>query len=71
MTTKSQKLSIISIDPYSCTGCGICMQSCMNDVIRMKSGKAVIAYQEDCSACFICQLDCAREAITIGWTESK
>ncbi len=56
--------AIREIDPYRCTGCGICVQSCMNDVIRMKGGKAHIIYQEDCSACFSCEIDCPREAIS-------
>ena len=59
-------LSIKEIDTYRCIGCGVCVQSCMNDVLRMKRGKAHIAYQEDCSICFACETDCPREAIFFG-----
>ena len=62
-----RKLVVTDIDPYRCIGCGVCMQSCMNDVIRVKRGKAHIVYQEDCSQCFSCVEDCAREAIALGW----
>lgn len=61
-----QKIAITEIDPFRCVGCGICVQSCMNDVIRMKEGKAHIGYPEDCSACFSCEIDCPREAISFG-----
>jgi len=62
-----RNLAIEEIDPYRCIGCGVCVQSCMNDVIRMKKGKASIEYQEDCSQCFACVEDCPREAISLGW----
>lgn len=62
-------IKIKEINPYRCIGCGVCVQSCMNDVIRMKEGKAVIAYQEDCSQCFACVMDCPREAILMGWLD--
>lgn len=61
------KLAIKEIDPYRCIGCGVCVQSCMNDVIRFRRGKAIIAYQEDCSTCLACEFDCPREAISFGW----
>ena len=60
------RLAIKEIDPYRCIGCGVCVQTCMNDVIRMKKGKALISYQEDCVACYECVEDCPREAILIG-----
>jgi len=61
------KLTIKEMVPHRCIGCGICVQSCMNDVIRMKRGKATVLYQEDCGACFACEIDCSREAISFGW----
>lgn len=68
---RGRKILIKEIDPYRCIGCGVCVQSCMNDVIRMKEGKACIAYQEDCSACFSCEIDCPREAISFGLVDGS
>jgi ferredoxin len=40
----------ITIDPSTCTGCGLCILSCPVDVIRLDEalGKAVVAYGNDC-----------------------
>ena len=65
----TRKLAISGINNYRCIGCGVCVQSCLNDVIRMKAGKANIVYQDDCSQCFACVEDCPREAISINWVE--
>ena len=61
-------MSIEKIDPDLCTGCGICVNSCSVDVIRMDevSQKAVIRYPEDCMVCELCALDCPEEAITVA-----
>jgi len=59
-------IGIKEVNIYRCIGCGTCVQSCLNDVLRMKQGKAYPAYPEDCSACFACEIDCPREAIVIG-----
>jgi NAD-dependent dihydropyrimidine dehydrogenase PreA subunit len=59
-------LKVIAIDPYRCIGCSACVQGCMNDVLRMRGGKAAIVFQEDCSQCFACEIDCPRDAIRLG-----
>ncbi len=64
------KLAIVDINTFRCIGCSVCVQSCPNDVIRMRKSKAYIAYQDDCSACFACETDCPREAICLGLTSN-
>ena len=60
-------MSIEMIDHNVCTGCGICVDSCSVDVIRMDEEiqKAVIQYPEDCMLCEFCVLDCPEEAIAV------
>ncbi len=57
---------IKEVDACRCIGCAVCVHSCPNDVLRMKAGKAYIAYADDCSACFACEVDCPRDAVVMG-----
>ena len=61
-------MSIQKIDLDLCTGCGICVNSCSMDVIRMdkEARKAVIKYVEDCICCGYCELDCPEKAIFVS-----
>lgn len=65
MVTVNKKVTITEIDTFRCIGCGVCVQSCQNDVIRMKRGKAYRTYLEDCSGCCSYITDCPREAISL------
>jgi NAD-dependent dihydropyrimidine dehydrogenase PreA subunit len=61
-------LTIERIDSELCTGCGICVESCPTDVIRIDNGiqKAIIKYPEDCMLCRWCTLDCPQNAINVS-----
>ena len=59
--------SPVRIETAACTGCGVCVQSCPTDVLRLdEGGKAWARYPEDCQFCFLCVFDCAAQAITIA-----
>lgn len=60
-------MAIEKIDVELCTGCGICVDSCWPDVIRMdeEAGKAVIRYPADCADCSMCEADCPEHAIYV------
>lgn len=60
----------VSVIANACTGCGICVESCPMDVLRLSPSETgtTIAYPEyggDCQACLLCVIDCAREAIKV------
>ena len=61
-------MAIERIDPKLCNGCGICVNSCMLDVIRVdeENETATIRYPEDCMMCYFCEQDCPEDAITIS-----
>jgi NAD-dependent dihydropyrimidine dehydrogenase PreA subunit len=61
-------MTIEKIDVDLCTGCGICIDSCPMDVIRMDAvnEKAVITYPEECMLCLFCERDCPQEAIYVS-----
>jgi NAD-dependent dihydropyrimidine dehydrogenase PreA subunit len=61
-------MSIERIDSERCNGCGICVNSCPMDVIRMdeEGKKAIIKYPEDCMCCDYCELDCPQNAIYVS-----
>lgn len=59
---------MVKVDENACTGCEVCVESCPMDVLRMDEvkGKAYPAFLEDCQICFLCQMDCPREAISVS-----
>ena len=58
----------ISIDPATCTGCGLCVLACPADVIRMDpaGGKAKVVYGADCQVCYLCEDDCPSHSISLS-----
>ena len=56
----------VEVNPNACTGCGVCVETCPTDVLRLdRAQKAHMAYAEDCQGCFVCEWDCAYEAIHV------
>jgi len=60
-------MAIERIDPELCNGCGICVNTCSSDVIRMgEDKKAVIKYPDECIVCLYCEEDCPKHAIFVS-----
>jgi len=57
---------IKAIDELACTNCGICVDVCQVDVLRInEDGKVYIAYPGDCFDCMECLSLCPFDAIII------
>ena len=61
-------MGIKAINEELCTGCGICVEDCPMDVIRMDEakGKACIHYPGDCMVCYLCEMGCPEDAIEVS-----
>ena len=60
-------MAIESINKDVCTGCGICVKACNQDVLRIgKDGKPYIKYIDDCIVCLYCEEDCPVNAIFVS-----
>jgi NAD-dependent dihydropyrimidine dehydrogenase PreA subunit len=60
-------MGIRKIDYSTCTRCGVCVDICPLDVIRLddKTKKPIIRYLRDCQACFLCEMECPVDAIYV------
>lgn len=60
-------MGIRKIDELQCNGCGICVEICPLDVLRMDQAREVsfIKYLEDCMSCCLCEFECPTDAISV------
>ncbi len=62
-------MGIKSFDAELCvSGCELCVADCPTDVFALdpKTGKARVAYPEDCWECLLCEDQCPGKAIKIS-----
>ena len=53
----------VKIDKEKCTGCGVCVETCSLEAIKIEEDKAVIS--EECVECSACISECPQEAISL------
>jgi len=54
------------IDSETCTSCNICVRVCPTNVFDKTDGFPVIARQEDCQTCFMCELYCPEDSLYVS-----
>jgi len=55
----------IKVDNVKCTGCGECVDVCLEEVYELQDVEPVPVNVEDCSGCENCVEVCEQEAINI------
>ena len=60
-------MNTVVVDLDACTGCKTCYLACFADVIRWdaEAKRPIVAYEEDCVRCNVCEINCKDEAIRI------
>ena len=53
------------IDADTCTACNICVTVCPTNVFDSTAGIPVIARQNDCQTCFLCELYCPEDSLFV------
>lgn len=52
------------IDEAECTGCGLCVDTCPENVLELNDDDIVfLAKPDDCTSCGECEEECPSEAI--------
>ena len=54
------------LDQEACTDCNLCVKVCPTNVFEaVADGPPVIARQDRCQTCFMCELDCPVDALYV------
>ena len=64
---RKKMVSYPVVDKNTCIGCGLCVQKCPPQSLKLKKGKPRFHYPE-CIRCYCCQEYCPKGAITSGKT---
>lgn len=55
------------VSAHRCIGCGRCVRTCPTDVFETgDNGVPVIARQDDCQTCFLCEANCPMDALFVA-----
>ncbi|MBI2953901.1 MAG: ferredoxin family protein [Chloroflexi bacterium] len=58
-------MAIRDIDRVKCNDCGRCYLICPMDVFGKVGRRVYLSNPEDCMPCYLCEIDCPVDAITI------
>jgi len=63
--------SVVQIDDEKCTGCGLCIPTCVEGALKIVDGKARLVSDKYCDGLGACLGECPQGAITIEKREAE
>lgn len=55
----------LKLDEARCTGCGMCLDVCPHEVLKMNGKRVQIIDRDSCMECGACSRNCPRRAISV------
>ncbi|MCZ2809722.1 MAG: 4Fe-4S binding protein [Candidatus Bathyarchaeota archaeon] len=55
----------VEIDRDKCDGCGVCVEMCPMDALRLDEGEKAYVKYDECWYCGCCELECPRKAVKL------
>lgn len=56
---------LVAVYENKCTGCGLCVDACQNDILELKDGICFPARMSSCKYCMDCVASCDFDAIKV------
>ncbi len=51
------------IDQERCIGCGLCVETCPQEIFETEDGRVVVKRPGDCAECYLCMEYCPEDAV--------
>lgn len=56
---------LVAVYEAKCTGCGSCVDACINGILEMRDGRCFPARMKSCKYCMDCVAACEHDAIKV------
>ena len=56
-----------TLDLKACTGCGLCVERCPEEVVALKGRQIAFVHPGRCTYCGICEAVCPTQAISLTY----
>ncbi|MCU0522311.1 MAG: 4Fe-4S binding protein [Anaerolineae bacterium] len=56
-----------TLDPQVCTGCGLCVEHCTEEVVALVGQRVAFVHPEACTYCGACEAVCPTQAINLTY----
>ncbi|MEM2205183.1 MAG: DNA-directed RNA polymerase subunit D [Candidatus Hadarchaeales archaeon] len=64
-------MPVVRVDPRKCDGCEACVEVCPPKILVPSDGKVEVKEVERCTMCKMCERACKREAVRVGFDDSR